>query len=610
VAESVKKVSSPKPIRILVLQMGRLSDTLQSLMALKAAYQLYPQLEIHFVVREKFSEPATRVKWLSSVRTLPTQTLLGPVVLGERTVRETLGEATKWIEPLVETPWDIVLNWSYSKSSSYLAGLIPARIKLGFTRKKDSALHAVDGWSHYIQGVVQERIPQNIHLTDILTTQLLTALQIHYQEPSNDGNSPVTSKSFFNLNLDERGLAWAWRDLSRKWIGIQLGASGETRAWSAQKWAELASEILRRHPTYGIVLLGDSRHKPLAREFMDHIDRSVASTKNVVTLVGETSFDLWAASIGRCHWLFCADSSAIHLASVLGTRVLNVCTGPVRWSETGPYGNSHVLVTPNHACEGCEHRSKNVADHSCQESIQPEAVYAAWSYAAADWSRPKEYSILEHFHQLGYESAIDSVQIYRSRIRASDDGGGVNYEPILHEKLTLDAWCAMVMGHIARAWYCGWTPTVAQGLRRTQISAPLLKVLRELKDATQVLGKICDESAKTCSQLHFKSKRLPSQKVMDLADQQAIQELGKKLTELESLIDRMAKASPPMRVFSVMSKILMHNLDGVQLSDLSSQSAHCYRQLKQGVMIFDEWIDQTISLVKPTVISSNPALSP
>jgi len=43
---------SDKPIRCLVVQFARLGDTLQSLMALRAAKQLYPNLEIHFVARE------------------------------------------------------------------------------------------------------------------------------------------------------------------------------------------------------------------------------------------------------------------------------------------------------------------------------------------------------------------------------------------------------------------------------------------------------------------------------------------------------------------------------------------------------------------------------
>ena len=72
-----------KPIRCLVIQLTRLGDTLQSLMALRAAKQLYPHLEIHFLARERFAAAAKRTPWIESVITLPTDTLLGSVLKGD-----------------------------------------------------------------------------------------------------------------------------------------------------------------------------------------------------------------------------------------------------------------------------------------------------------------------------------------------------------------------------------------------------------------------------------------------------------------------------------------------------------------------------------------------
>ena len=77
-------IKSQKPIRCLVIQLTRLGDTLQSLMALRAAKQLYPNLEIHFVAREKFAAAAKRTPWIESVITLPTDALLSPVLRGEK----------------------------------------------------------------------------------------------------------------------------------------------------------------------------------------------------------------------------------------------------------------------------------------------------------------------------------------------------------------------------------------------------------------------------------------------------------------------------------------------------------------------------------------------
>src|SRR4051812_1762944 len=134
-----------KPIRCLVIQLARLGDTLQSLMALRAAKQLYPQLEIHFLAREKFAAAAKRTPWIENVITLPTDQLLGPVMRGEREEKQALGDLARWAAPLIERPWDMVVNWSYSDPSSFLTALIPSRVKLGYTRsRKDMSLASAD----------------------------------------------------------------------------------------------------------------------------------------------------------------------------------------------------------------------------------------------------------------------------------------------------------------------------------------------------------------------------------------------------------------------------------------------------------------------------------
>ena len=182
---------SSKPIRCAVIQLARLGDTLQSLMALRAAKQLYPQLEITFVARERFAAAAQRVSWIDQVIALPT----GRSSLSSRSAARTRRSARS---ELKTRPCAMPrAGWSRSCASPGISSstgpsrsraatspaLLPSRVKLGYSRRKDLTMLSADGWSHYIQAVVQGGVAQNIHLTDILTTQLLTALQIHFGEP-------------------------------------------------------------------------------------------------------------------------------------------------------------------------------------------------------------------------------------------------------------------------------------------------------------------------------------------------------------------------------------------------------------------------------------------
>jgi ADP-heptose:LPS heptosyltransferase len=597
--------TAQKPIRCLVIQLTRLGDTLQSLMALRAAKQLYPNLEIHFVARERFAAAARRTPWIESVVALPTDEILGPVLRGEKAEKQAMGDLARWVAPLIQNPWDIVVNWSYSESSSYLTGLIPSRIKLGYTRAADKSFSSADGWSHYIQAIVQSGVQQNIHLTDILTTQLLTALQIHWGDPANDGNAPVTSKSFFQLEIGERDLAWG--DFSRKWIALQLGAGHDSKTWSPEYWARLARLILKKHPECSIVLLGGSEDAERARAFMEALDLRGREQRLVLSLVGETDFDLWASVIGRCSWVFAGDTAVVHLASVLGTRVFNLSIGPVRWSETGPYGNGHYVVAANHACAGCGERSRDASKHSCRTELTPEAVYGAWSYASSEWVHRRSITMESHFEQLGFGALVSGIQAYRTRIRNSNDGGGVVYEPMIARPLGLESWLGMVMGHTARAWYCGWVPAVGMEITRQMVGPALLQRLRELDDSSKVLGKICEQATASARDLRARSARLKSERIMGLREREELRDLGRKLMDLDALVDRMGKAHSPLIGLTNMAKVLMHNLKGTGLSDLGQESANCYRQLHEGINILGEWLKHTTRLARPVAIVAQAA---
>src|SRR5262249_39467394 len=102
---------------------------------------------------------------------------------------------------------------------------------------------------------------------------------------------------------------------------------------------------------------------------------------------------LWATIIGQCQWLLSGDTAALHVASVLGTRVVNVSVGPVRWTETGPYGNGHYVIAAEATCGGCENGSHQISDHTCRQLVTPEAVYASWSYAANEWAHRRQMSL-------------------------------------------------------------------------------------------------------------------------------------------------------------------------------------------------------------------------
>jgi ADP-heptose:LPS heptosyltransferase len=575
-----------------------LGDTIQSLMALRAAKQLYPNLKIHLLARERFAVAASRVPWIDKVYTLPTDTLLGPIIQGKKSESQGIQDLARWIAPLIEERWDMVINWTFSEASSYLTALIPARVKLGYTRRRDSSFSGTDGWSHYVQAIVQSSVHQNIHLTDILTTQLLTALQIHIGDPSPqaDTQAPVTSKAFFALELDE-GAAFQMNrevDSAKKCFAIQLGAAQKSKTWSPKNWAQLANLILQRHSDHHLYLLGGKEDQVRSQEFLEELASLSGDLSRVVSMVGTTTFDLWASIISQCQWVLAGDTAAIHLASVLGIRVMNLSVGPVRHTETGPYGNGHYVISEDPEQEN-------------SSEISPEGVYAVWSYATTEWAHRRQLPIDSHFAQLGWLDKLSPLRVYRSKIRSTQDGGGVVYEGMTTKPLLMQEWTGMVMGYLARGWYCGWIPPIGQELVRETISPALVQTLRELDEATHVLTQICQQAASTADELNLKSSGLKSDKLMGVDDRAELQKLGRTLLELEVLLERVTKMNPCLVAFSQMAKVLMHHLQGSHLADLGKETGDAYRQLNEGIGIFRQWIQYTLTLAKPVAVKTNPA---
>ncbi|MBY0471142.1 glycosyltransferase family 9 protein [bacterium] len=577
--------------RCLVIQLARLGDTLQSLTALRAAKQLYPQLEIHFLARETFASAAKRVPWIEKVITFPTQDILGPV-LHEGAEAESMGELAKWLAPVVKENWDFIFNWTYSEASSYLTAIIPGQVKYGLSRREDLTLSTLDGWSQYICGVVQEKTPQNIHLTDIFATQLLTALQIHLGESVEDGNVPVNSKKFFDLASGIHPSILNVKKSERRWIGIQIGAGRGEESWDAHHWAQVAHYVLSRNTDCGIVLLGDAQERALAQSFSEKLNQlgsSALHEVNLINLVGQTGFDDWAQVIGSCQWLLSCDSSAIHLASVLGTRVLNISLTSNNMSETGPYGNGHYIISGS--------------------GITPESVYATWTYASSEWAHRRQLKVESHFSQLGWTDKLENVVIHRSKIRSLESGGGVVYEILSNNPITIDEWLSQVVGYVARAWYCGWVPEIGHEVQRTGIRPDLIQNLRKVDEAAMVLTKIFEEGKRTSVELQQRGSRLVSNRLMDVHEKDEIQRLGKKVGDLESLTERMGRTQPALQPFVKMSRVLMHGLDTSEISRMGRESAHSFMQLTQGLSLMRDWVKHTLQLAKPMAIQTSAVIS-
>jgi ADP-heptose:LPS heptosyltransferase len=558
-------VTPRKQLSILIVQLGEIEEVFRSLMAVKAVKHLYPEMKFHFIVRPENSAPFHRLDWITSVLEIPH--------IGEE---EGLKAVAKWVDRVLVQNYDMIANWTFSqrhdRMSAIVTTLIPAAIKFGNHIRNDSTIGSFDAWSIYRESWLRDlKIDQDIHHTDIITTQLLTALQIHAGEPTSESLGAVTSRHFFNVpatDLLPKGTS--------KWIAVHPDSLD-------LRFEEVIEMILRRHPEFGVVILNDSPLVDAGELFKD---------PRIVNLSGTLNFDSLVSVLSNCAWLIAGRAPIVELANLLNIRTVYwieaqpQITGEAtyKWTETGPYGNGNIAIR-------------------FREEFQPEVIYAVWSHYQSEWFHQGGTSLEKHFENLSVTTLAEGIEVYRSKIRTPQEGGGVSYELVLAHETTFESWMFRLRGQIARAWFCGWVPSIDEEVSKLHLSPALIKRVREVREPLRVLEQLSVEGKTTAKELINVVGSVKNQKIMPVEDRDEIERHGKKLLELEGLMSRVVNVETELRCFFVWYQHLMHNLNGETIDQMAKETSQAFDLVGEGAELVHVYVDKVLQRARPKSVS-------
>jgi hypothetical protein len=565
------QTSGRKKLSLLIVQMGGVDEVFRSLMALKAVKHLYPEVSIHVVSRRGVSDPFKRVGWIDSVLETPKfQKGEDPVI-----------KVAQWIDQAIQRNYDILTNWTsnpkWNRMASILTSLVPAAVKLGDHLADDLSIHSFDGWSMYRHAWSEKNIEQDIHHTDLITTQLLTALQIHSGDPEPESSmNSVTSKFFFKPVNPALPTTWLDRPKGLKWIAVHAESLPERIG----EWIEM---VLRRHPDQGVVVIGD------------RCSLELTPNPRVIDLRGGIHFDLTIAIFSHCGWLISGDHPIVDLASLLNLRIFFAAPRSgrefdLKWTERGPYGNGHIVL-------------------SSKEEWKPEVAYAGWSYFQSEWFHKNNLTVHGHFENLSLSSALEEVQIFKSRIRPAREGGGVSYERMAGVAQEFEAWIYRVRGQIARGWFCGWLPAVEEEVAKLTLSPVLVRRIRALHDSLLVVQQLVQQGRSTAISLEKLAKNMKAGYLMSVEDRTEIEESGKKLLEIEGLIERVGQVEPELECLVSWYRQMIHNLESESLSGMARETADAFDLVLEGMDLISAYTKKTLELAKPKAVISPSASS-
>ena len=358
-------------MEILVLNLTRMGDIIQSSILVKNLKKYFPDSQISYLLLDNFKDTAFLIEGIDNVIPIDFSNVLKEIDF--LNIRESLKNLKALLHNVMIKEFDLVINLSFSKLSAYINFLINGKKKNGLLFSKTNEFIATDKWSRYFLSIVDNREFSPFNLVDIYTKVGLENRKIFTEKKE----KVVLNRN--NLNF-----------------GFVLGASTYDRRWPAFNFASLAKKILAFYKNSTIYLFGTKSEEKLAKQFFEHLEPN----QRIINLVGKTSLKQLEEVISKkVSVLITNDTGTMHLGWFRGKTVIELSLGPALYNTTGPYGEGHIVIQPDIDCAPCSYLTK-CSDLKCHFLITSEIVFNCVQYLTGYVGKlidSKEVKILESF---------------------------------------------------------------------------------------------------------------------------------------------------------------------------------------------------------------------
>lgn len=328
-------------MKILIIRLSSIGDILLTTAFIRQTRQTFPDAEIDFVVKKKFS---------GLIRHNPN---IDNLFEYDDNKNISLSEFVKLFN---DRAYDYIFDLHNNFRSIYLRQKISAKKK--FHIRKDKLAQTVlvkFKWRRYIQ---LKSIPER-YLEVGLRAGIQDdgkGLEIYWDEKN---ESPVIE------HFKKRKI-----DMTRPAIGIAPGAGYFTKQWPIEYFERLVGQI-NTDGGFNIILIGGDNEIELAKQ-LNHIP-------NVYNFTGNLNILESGIAISKLKCLISNDSGMMHMATAVHTPVIAIFGSSVREFGFYPYrADGFVVENKNAKCRPCSHVGKNTCPKGhfmCMNEIQPEEVY-------------------------------------------------------------------------------------------------------------------------------------------------------------------------------------------------------------------------------------------
>ncbi len=371
------------PKRILVVQLARMGDILQTLPLLRRLRGLHPQARLEVLTDRVGPEVLAGCPEVDEVIPLDLTDLHYTLKSG---YRQAYAAVAAGVRDLQRRGYDEVFNINYSRLTLLLSYLTGAPRVRGYQPAAGGRRFLRDPWLAYIYSLVHARQYNRLNLADVF----------RWLAPGQD--RPLAG--------EEQATAVRGAPAGTPpTFALQLGSRHPRRRWPVESFTELARRLLQEADAR-LVLLGTADESHLGRRLLSALNPG--ERQRVENLQGKTSLAELRRRLRHSSLLITGDTGTMHLAAAERTRVLALFLGPAQCFETGPYGAGHYVLQAEPDCHPCAEAQDCPQEHACARMIAPETAAAVARRLTASPGGPWDDVLNRPGVQL-YHSTFDAL---------------------------------------------------------------------------------------------------------------------------------------------------------------------------------------------------------
>jgi radical SAM protein with 4Fe4S-binding SPASM domain len=560
--------------KYLIINLGRMGDLVETIPAIVDLKREQPGCHVTLMAAEPFVNLADDIPVLDNVIRVDLRDFM--LQDQDSNLLDRYYKLDAFAERLKNTRYDVVLNYTHTKTSAALCHVLNASDTRGVTLDNRGFQVVKNPWLFYFFVSNLNRPYNQFNLVDI------------YRRSIGGGRTP----GGFSYGSNSKGNQEAeelWQKYGiptdRPTVGFAVGASNHTKRWLTGHFAQLA-ELLRQSVDAHIVILGSKDDKKIAREII------LGKEEFVTDLTAHTSFRGLASVLKRCGVLVSNDTGTMHLAAAVGTPTVSLVMGTALGSETAPYHTKGLVIQSLHHCAPCGYTNL-CKDAQCRADIVPEAVAAS---VDALLSMPDTTSI-----DFPNNRDFDKIQIYQGGF---DPDGLFDLHPLIKRPLDIDSlsdrilrriwleflesppWDIMDNGGIDR-----WVDRVVDYCRHYFDLRNIEELASQYHstDRTQLLKPIpwLDQGMQAAGELIDAANSEP----MDI---ERITVLGDRLAKIDRQLESVGHTQQMLRAFHIYFNLRKASLLSQDLEGQAHETVDIYGGYRLQLLIADRMIEKVL----------------